>query len=125
VGVLMGGWLGQFGFGPGWVGLAQAAVLYSSCACCSAPSLIPTYKLCTVRACGVCVLCVLCVLCVRAGNYAPTPTHHFIKLLHDKGLLLRCFSQNIDSLEHQVGACGWVGGAVCRGGLIREGVWGR
>jgi hypothetical protein len=37
-----------------------------------------------------------------AGNYAPTPAHHFIKLLHDKGLLLRCFTQNIDSLEHQV-----------------------
>jgi NAD-dependent SIR2 family protein deacetylase len=37
-----------------------------------------------------------------AGNYQPTPTHHFIKLLHDKGLLLRCFTQNIDSLEHQV-----------------------
>jgi NAD-dependent SIR2 family protein deacetylase len=39
---------------------------------------------------------------LRAGNYQPTPTHHFIKLLHDKGLLLRCFTQNIDSLEHQV-----------------------
>jgi NAD-dependent SIR2 family protein deacetylase len=37
-----------------------------------------------------------------AGNYAPTPAHHFIKLLHEKGLLLRCFTQNIDSLEHQV-----------------------
>jgi NAD-dependent SIR2 family protein deacetylase len=52
--------------------------------------------LCTVYACVV--------SCVPAcsGNYQPTPTHHFIKLLHDKGLLLRCFSQNIDSLEHQV-----------------------
>eukprot|EP00775_Hariotina_reticulata_P006779 gene6779-6996_t len=37
------------------------------------------------------------------GNYKPTPTHLFIKLLHDKGLLLRCFTQNIDSLEHQAG----------------------
>lgn len=37
------------------------------------------------------------------GNYLPTPTHYFMKLLHDKGLLLRCFTQNIDSLEHQAG----------------------
>lgn len=37
------------------------------------------------------------------GKYAPTTTHHFIKLLHDKGLLLRCFTQNIDSLEHATG----------------------
>ena len=33
------------------------------------------------------------------GNYAPTATHHFIRLLHDNGLLLRCYTQNIDSLE--------------------------
>lgn len=39
---------------------------------------------------------------LRAGNYKPTPTHFFIKLLHDKGLLLRAFTQNIDSLEHEV-----------------------
>lgn len=37
------------------------------------------------------------------GNYLPTPTHYFLRLLHDKGLLLRCFTQNIDSLEHQAG----------------------
>lgn len=37
------------------------------------------------------------------GTYAPTPTHHFIRLLHDKGLLLRCYTQNIDSLEAQAG----------------------
>jgi NAD-dependent SIR2 family protein deacetylase len=33
------------------------------------------------------------------GQYKPTPTHLFIRLLHDKGLLRRCFTQNIDSLE--------------------------
>ena len=33
------------------------------------------------------------------GQYRPTPTHLFIRLLHDKGLLRRCFTQNIDSLE--------------------------
>jgi len=27
------------------------------------------------------------------GNYLPTPTHFFMRLLHDKGLLLRCFTQ--------------------------------
>ncbi|KAJ8605080.1 hypothetical protein CTAYLR_000350 [Chrysophaeum taylorii] len=37
------------------------------------------------------------------GAYAPTPTHAFIKLLHDKGRLLRCFTQNIDSLESAAG----------------------
>jgi NAD-dependent deacetylase sirtuin 2 len=36
-------------------------------------------------------------------RYKPTPTHCFIKLLHDKGLLRRCFSQNIDSLETATG----------------------
>ena len=37
------------------------------------------------------------------GTFQPTPAHFFIKLLHDKGLLLRCFTQNIDSLENQTG----------------------
>ncbi|QDZ22052.1 NAD-dependent protein deacetylase sirtuin 2 [Chloropicon primus] len=38
------------------------------------------------------------------GNrYHPTPAHYFIKLLHEKGILLRCFTQNIDSLETQAG----------------------
>lgn len=56
--------------------------------------------------------------CLRPGNYQPTPTHHFIRLLHDKGLLLRCFTQNIDSLEHQVWAAWGAAGhsAVCQAG---------
>jgi len=33
------------------------------------------------------------------GQYRPTPTHFFLRLLHQKRLLLRCFTQNIDSLE--------------------------
>ena len=37
------------------------------------------------------------------GNFRPTPTHFFIRLLHEKGLLRRCFSQNIDSLESLAG----------------------
>eukprot|EP00285_Hemiselmis_virescens_P004816 CAMPEP_0173411998 /NCGR_PEP_ID=MMETSP1356-20130122/78488_1 /TAXON_ID=77927 ORGANISM="Hemiselmis virescens, Strain PCC157" /NCGR_SAMPLE_ID=MMETSP1356 /ASSEMBLY_ACC=CAM_ASM_000847 /LENGTH=328 /DNA_ID=CAMNT_0014373833 /DNA_START=189 /DNA_END=1171 /DNA_ORIENTATION=- len=37
------------------------------------------------------------------GQFRPTPTHHFVRLLHEKGLLRRCFSQNIDSLETQAG----------------------
>jgi len=37
------------------------------------------------------------------GQYPPTPTHHFVHLLHKKGLLLRCFTQNIDSLEAATG----------------------
>jgi NAD-dependent SIR2 family protein deacetylase len=37
------------------------------------------------------------------GQYKPTPTHNFIRLLNDRGLLLRCFTQNIDSLEAEAG----------------------
>ena len=37
------------------------------------------------------------------GAYPPTPTHLFIRLLHEKGRLLRCFTQNIDSLETAAG----------------------
>merc|ERR1712086_185437 len=40
---------------------------------------------------------------VAAGVYKPTPTHMFIRLLHEKGKLLRCFTQNIDSLESIAG----------------------
>ena len=36
-------------------------------------------------------------------NFEPTPTHRFIALLHSKGLLKRCFTQNIDSLEASAG----------------------
>ena len=32
-----------------------------------------------------------------------TPTHHFIKLLDDKGLLFKCMTQNIDNLEEKSG----------------------
>jgi NAD+-dependent protein deacetylase sirtuin 2 len=37
------------------------------------------------------------------SNYKPSPTHHFIKLLQDKGLLARCYTQNIDTLERAAG----------------------
>lgn len=37
------------------------------------------------------------------GRYKPTPAHFFIKLLHDKGLLRRNYTQNIDMLERLVG----------------------
>ena len=40
------------------------------------------------------------------GQYQPTPTHNFIRLLHNHGLLLRCFTQNIDSLEAEAGKRG-------------------
>lgn len=40
---------------------------------------------------------------LRPGNYLPTKTHVFITLLHKRGLLLRCFTQNIDSLEVAAG----------------------
>ena len=37
------------------------------------------------------------------GKYRPTITHSFIRLLYDKGLLLKCFTQNIDCLEREAG----------------------
>jgi len=37
------------------------------------------------------------------GTYKPTPTHHFVSLLHAKKKLRRCLTQNIDSLETQAG----------------------
>jgi NAD-dependent deacetylase sirtuin 2 len=33
----------------------------------------------------------------------PTTTHHFLHLLHEKGCLLRCYTQNIDGLELAAG----------------------
>jgi NAD-dependent deacetylase sirtuin 2 len=37
------------------------------------------------------------------GIFKPTPTHHFIRLLYEKGRLSRCLTQNIDSLETLAG----------------------
>lgn len=37
------------------------------------------------------------------GEFKPTPCHYFIRMLHDKGLLLRQYTQNIDSLEINAG----------------------
>eukprot|EP00656_Telonema_subtile_P001127 TRINITY_DN1052_c0_g1_i2.p1 TRINITY_DN1052_c0_g1~~TRINITY_DN1052_c0_g1_i2.p1 ORF type:complete len:427 (-),score=77.91 TRINITY_DN1052_c0_g1_i2:297-1577(-) len=37
------------------------------------------------------------------GRHSPTPTHMFLRLLQDKGLLLRCYTQNIDGLEREAG----------------------
>lgn len=40
------------------------------------------------------------------GRYRPTIAHSFIKLLYDKGILLKHFTQNIDCLERQAGLPG-------------------
>ncbi|XP_055519583.1 NAD-dependent protein deacetylase sirtuin-2 isoform X2 [Leucoraja erinacea] len=37
------------------------------------------------------------------GQFKPTVCHYFIRMLRDKGLLLRCYTQNIDTLERVVG----------------------
>lgn len=37
------------------------------------------------------------------GQFKPTPCHYFVRLLHEKGLLLRHYTQNIDTLEHIAG----------------------
>ena len=40
---------------------------------------------------------------IYPGNHKPTLTHYFLKLLAEKGLLLRIVTQNIDSLESIAG----------------------
>uniref|UniRef100_A0A672GUZ7 NAD-dependent protein deacetylase sirtuin-2 n=1 Tax=Salarias fasciatus TaxID=181472 RepID=A0A672GUZ7_SALFA len=37
------------------------------------------------------------------GQFKPTICHYFIKMLKEKGLLRRCYSQNIDTLERVAG----------------------
>ncbi|XP_074522882.1 NAD-dependent protein deacetylase sirtuin-3, mitochondrial [Halichoeres trimaculatus] len=37
------------------------------------------------------------------GNYRPNLTHYFVRLLHEKGQLLRMYTQNIDGLERLAG----------------------
>lgn len=37
------------------------------------------------------------------GNYQPNLTHYFVRLLHEKGQLLRMYTQNIDGLERLAG----------------------
>ncbi|XP_003420816.1 NAD-dependent protein deacetylase sirtuin-2 isoform X2 [Loxodonta africana] len=37
------------------------------------------------------------------GQFKPTTCHYFIRLLKEKGLLLRCYTQNIDTLERVAG----------------------
>lgn len=40
------------------------------------------------------------------GKYRPTVTHSFFRLLQEKGLLLKVFTQNIDCLEREAGVSG-------------------
>jgi len=40
---------------------------------------------------------------VLAKKYLPTKTHYFIRLLQDKGLLVRAYTQNMDGLEVDAG----------------------
>jgi NAD-dependent deacetylase sirtuin 2 len=40
---------------------------------------------------------------IRTEHLNPTRVHEFIRLLDDKGCLLRCYTQNIDGLERKVG----------------------
>lgn len=37
------------------------------------------------------------------GSFKPTPCHYFIRMLHEKGLLVRHYTQNIDTLERVAG----------------------
>ncbi|KAL7980756.1 hypothetical protein Chor_001910, partial [Crotalus horridus] len=40
---------------------------------------------------------------IYPGHIKPTVCHYFIRLLKDKGLLLRCYTQNVDALERVAG----------------------
>ncbi|ALC47514.1 Sirt2 [Drosophila busckii] len=37
------------------------------------------------------------------GSFSPTPSHFFVRLLHEKGLLQRHYTQNIDTLDRLAG----------------------
>ncbi|ESP02418.1 hypothetical protein LOTGIDRAFT_63645, partial [Lottia gigantea] len=37
------------------------------------------------------------------GNYRPNYIHYFVRILHEKGMLLRMYTQNIDGLERLAG----------------------
>lgn len=50
------------------------------------------------------------------GNYDPSPTHRFLKMLEDRGKLLRVYSQNIDGLEELAGITRVVN---CHGSFMR------
>ncbi|KAI8805252.1 sirtunin 2 [Cladochytrium replicatum] len=60
------------------------------------------------------------------GNFNPTLCHYFIRLLHEEGMLLRNYTQNIDTLERVaeipedllVEAHGSFGGARCVGTAV-------
>lgn len=41
------------------------------------------------------------------GYFHPTPAHCFMKLLHDKGMLRRVYTQNVDALERKAGVPRW------------------
>ncbi|KAG0329944.1 hypothetical protein BG004_002214, partial [Podila humilis] len=49
----------------------------------------------------------------------PSPTHHFIKMLAEKGKLLRCYTQNIDCLEEELGM---ETNLVCEKGKVKKDV---
>ncbi|GJJ74219.1 hypothetical protein EMPS_06577 [Entomortierella parvispora] len=49
----------------------------------------------------------------------PSPTHHFIKMLAEKGKLLRCYTQNIDCLEEELGM---ETSLVCEKGKVKKDV---
>jgi NAD-dependent SIR2 family protein deacetylase len=40
---------------------------------------------------------------LRPGQFTPTMTHHMIALVAEAGMLLRCYTQNIDGLERLAG----------------------
>ena len=39
------------------------------------------------------------------GSIKPSPSHNFLAWLDEQGILLRVYTQNIDSLEEQAGVC--------------------
>ncbi|KAF9168974.1 hypothetical protein BGX21_000769 [Mortierella sp. AD011] len=49
----------------------------------------------------------------------PSPTHHFIKMLSERGKLLRCYTQNIDCLEEELGM---ETNLVCEKGKVKKDV---
>ena len=58
----------------------------------------------TVKSKSSCTWCATSWSDHPAGAHEPSLTHYFLSLLNKKGKLLRCYTQNIDSLECMAGS---------------------
>ena len=76
------------------------------CVCLSlSPSLLLTYllKYCISLSLSLSLSLSFSLQEIFPGTYEPSPCHKFVKLLEERGKLLRNYTQNIDTLEDSAG----------------------